>query len=122
MTDDYPPEQWQQKPSGSNVLKDLIRQLGLIWRLLQDRRVPIWLKAIPLFSLAYLVIPADLVPDVLLGLGQLDDLAVIALGAKLFVELAPPAVVHEHLNELIAPAHQWTVIDGEAEPVDDSQS
>jgi uncharacterized membrane protein YkvA (DUF1232 family) len=69
-----------------------------------------------------LIFPTDVVPDLLLGFGQLDDLAVIALGLKLFTELAPPAVVQEHLEALIAEAHQWQVIDGEAEVLDDPES
>ena len=113
---------WPEKLPDTNLLKDLIRRIQLVWRLLRDRRVPIWTKVIPFLSLVYLVIPADLVPDVLVGLGQLDDLAVLALGLKLFLELVPPAVAQEHLNDLIAAAYGWTVVEGEAESVDDSHS
>jgi uncharacterized membrane protein YkvA (DUF1232 family) len=110
------------EPPDTNLWKGLIRQLLLVWRLLFDRRVPAWQKVIPFLSLVYLAIPVDVVPDVLVGLGQLDDLAVIALALKLFVELAPPAVVAEHMDELVAKAHQWTTIDGEAELKDDTEA
>lgn len=142
MTEQAPGDRGLEKPPDSNVLKDIIRQLQLVWRLLRDRRVPIWMKAIPFLSLVYLLVPVDIVPDVLLGLGQLDDLAVVALGYRLFLELVPPALVREHLQDLIAsaaewrvvnddgeqgkeiaePASGWTVIDGEAEPIDDVHS
>jgi uncharacterized membrane protein YkvA (DUF1232 family) len=52
--------------------------------------------------LAYLVIPTDLVPDFLFGVGQLDDLVVILGGLKLFLRLCPAAVVQEHLEALAA--------------------
>jgi uncharacterized membrane protein YkvA (DUF1232 family) len=103
-------------------LLDLLRQFKLIWRLLKDRRVPVWMKAVPFLSLLYLLVPADFVPDFLLGLGQLDDVAVIALGAKLFTELVPAHVIEEHREELAALEQGYTVVEGEAERVDDRRS
>ncbi len=121
MNDNRNPNQYPVKrPPDGNLVSEIIRQFKLVWRLLRDRRVPIWLKAIPFLSAAYLLIPADVIPDVLFGLGQLDDLAIIALGLKLFTELAPPAVVQEHLDEMLAAAYGWTVINGELEPPDES--
>jgi uncharacterized membrane protein YkvA (DUF1232 family) len=81
-------------------LKDLVRQIQLVWRLFWDPRVPWPIKSLPPAVLAYLVFPLDIMPDVALGLGQLDDLAVVLLGLKLFIELAPPDVVREHLKAL----------------------
>ncbi len=142
MADARPPSQWLQKLPDDNVLQDLVRRIKLFWRLLTDRRVPIWVKAIPIVSVVYLAVPADVVPDILVGLGQLDDLAVLALGYRLFIGFAPPAVVREHLNDLIVSTSgwrvvdedleregdalekgsQWMTIDGEAESVDDAES
>jgi uncharacterized membrane protein YkvA (DUF1232 family) len=109
----------RSKTPDTGLLIDLLRQVKLIWRLLKDRRVPLWMKAIPFLSLGYLLVPVDLVPDVLLGLGQLDDMAVLALGVRLFTELVPEQVVQEHREELAAQEHGWTVVDGEAEQLDD---
>ena len=48
------------------------------------------------------------------GLGQLDDIAVLLLGIKFFIELAPPDVVREHLLALGARIKEWRVVeDGE---------
>ena len=47
--------------------------------------MPIWTKLIPLGSLLYLIWPIDLLADPILGLGQLDDLAIIVLGMKAFI-------------------------------------
>ena len=89
--------------------KEAVRQVTLAWRLFWDQRVPLWTKIIPPAALAYVLFPVDLIPDVALGLGQLDDLAVLLIGLKLFIELAPPAVVREHLRELGAQIQEWTV-------------
>lgn len=97
-------------------LQDVARQARLAWRLFLDRRVPVWTKLIPPAALAYLIFPIDLIPDVAVGLGQLDDLAVLLLGVKLFIELAPPDVVHEHLLALGARIKEWRVVDEEGEP------
>lgn len=90
-------------PAG-NLLRDLIQQLRLAYALLWDRRVPAWTKLIPVAALAYLLLPLDVIPDFAPVLGQLDDLAVVMLGLRTFLDLAPPAVVHEHLLALAAPA------------------
>ena len=81
-------------------LEDVVRQARLAWRLLWDKRVPAWTKLIPPVALAYVIFPIDIIPDVALGLGQLDDIAIVLLGAKLFIELAPPEIVREHLRAL----------------------
>ena len=79
----------------------LVKQGRLVWRLLHDGRVPGWIKLIPFAGLVYLLSPIDLVPDLMLpGLGQLDDLVVILLSLKLFVDLCPPGIVKKYLDEL----------------------
>jgi uncharacterized membrane protein YkvA (DUF1232 family) len=89
------------KPLNLGILADVVRQARLAWRLLFDPRVPLWVKTIVPASLIYLISPVDFVPDVIPGLGQLDDLAVVVIGVKLFIELCPPELVREHLQELL---------------------
>jgi uncharacterized membrane protein YkvA (DUF1232 family) len=49
---------------------------------MRDPRIPFWAKAaIPALAAAYVISPVDLVPDFLLGAGQLDDIGVILLAA-----------------------------------------
>jgi uncharacterized membrane protein YkvA (DUF1232 family) len=98
----------QIKPMSTGFLADLIRQARLAWRLLLDPRVPLWTKTVVPASLVYLILPVDFVPDFLLGLGQLDDLAVIILGAKLFIELCPPEIVREHMQDLMGESN-WHI-------------
>ena len=110
------------RPDDTNALvawvQEAMRQARLAWRLFWDERVPIWTKMIPPAALAYVLFPFDIIPDVALGLGQLDDLAVLLLGLKLFIELAPPDVVREHLRALGARIDEWRVVEneGDSEP------
>ena len=83
-----------------DFLDHVIRQVKLVWMLLRDKHVSMWTKAILPLALIYLVSPIDLIPDVFLGLGQLDDLGVILLGMSLFVRLCPPDVVAYYTNQL----------------------
>lgn len=76
--------------------KDFFRQFQLAWRLLLDPRVPAITKVVPFITVAYLVSPVDLFPDLALGLGQLDDLAVLFIGLRMFVDLCPLDLVEEH--------------------------
>ena len=96
--------------------QEAMRQARLAWRLFWDQRVPLWTKLIPPAALAYVISPIDIIPDVALGLGQLDDIAVMLLGVKLFIELAPPEVVREHLLALGARIKEWRVVGEEGEP------
>ncbi len=74
-------------------LRDFLSQFELAWKLLWDRRVSFFTKLVPLALLGYLLMPFDLVPDALLGLGQVDDLVVVLVGMRMFVSLCPPDVV-----------------------------
>jgi uncharacterized membrane protein YkvA (DUF1232 family) len=76
--------------------------LKLFVRLAKDPRVPLRTKLLLAGVLAYLIFPADVFPDFLLGLGQLDDLVVIFLGLKLFLRLCPKEAVQEHVRSIAA--------------------
>lgn len=96
-----------EKPSPSDlsetvgILGTLLRQGRLVWRLLRDGRVPGWVKLLPVAGVFYLLSPVDFLPDwALPGLGELDDLAVVLLMLKAFVDLSPPDIVREHLEGL----------------------
>lgn len=108
------------KPKDTNSLiawvEDVLRQLRLAWRLFWDERVPFWTKLIPIVTLAYLLSPIDLIPDVALGLGQLDDLAAAMIGLMIFIDSVPPEIRREHLGALGVGVGKWRVVDeGDAE-------
>ncbi|HEY75683.1 MAG TPA: DUF1232 domain-containing protein [Thermoflexia bacterium] len=105
-------------------LRELVRQFRLAWRLFWDRRVPWSIKLIPPAAFLYILSPIDILPDLSLGLGQLDDVAVLLLAIKLFIELCPVDVVREHLQALGARIQEWQageVIEGEFEVKESKQ-
>jgi uncharacterized membrane protein YkvA (DUF1232 family) len=77
----------------SGFITELVLRIKLIWRLMMDKRVNLFLKALPVFSIIYLINPIDLPTP-------LDDAAIIGLGFTLFIALCPQHIVQEHLTNL----------------------
>ncbi len=75
------------------LFSGISNQVKLIVRLMTDRRVNPLIKLLPLGTLAYLISP-DLIP------GPFDDAMIIWIGTAAFIELCPPDVVKEHLDEI----------------------
>ncbi len=76
-------------------------QVILFFKLVRDPEVPWWLKAIPAFAILYLLSPYDLIPDFLFpGIGEVDDILVLAFAITLFNRLAPKSRVQAHLEEM----------------------
>jgi uncharacterized membrane protein YkvA (DUF1232 family) len=111
------------RPSGG-VVKDLVLRLKLIVRLMGDRRVNPILKLLPVASLVYLVFPFDLI-SVIPGVSALDDVAIVSLGAYMFIEFCPPDVVQEHMDRLTSNMDTVEglddVVDAEAVDLDDNR-
>lgn len=109
-------------PPQGGMMRDFVTRLKLIARLMGDRRVNIFLKVLPLASLAYLLSPIDLASGLALPIiGALDDAAILWIGSTLFVELSPPKVVQEHINELASSAEDDSsddIVDAESTDVD----
>ena len=112
-------------PPQGGVLRDVVLRIKLILRLMGDRRVNFLLKLLPVASLVYLFMPLDLISGITLPvIGALDDAAVIWLGAYLFLELAPPQVVQEHMKQLssnLESQQDDEVVEGETTDVTDKQ-
>jgi uncharacterized membrane protein YkvA (DUF1232 family) len=65
-----------------------LENLRLTWRLLRDPKVAPFAKlALPILALVYLISPIDLIPDMILGLGQIDDLGIIAFLGYVLVSI-----------------------------------
>ncbi len=84
------------------TIANFVRTLRLVWRLLKDSRVPTFPKLIIPAALLYILSPIDLIPDLMLGLGQIDDVAIFFLSISLFIEMCPSAIVAEHRAALAA--------------------
>ena len=84
---------WLSRPF---LLRGLVAQGRLAWRLLREPVVPRLLKMVPVLAALYVVSPIDVVPDVLPLLGQLDDLGVLLLALQGFVNWCPANAVGFH--------------------------
>ncbi len=73
-----------------NTFGEIVFNLRLTWKLFLDKRVPFYVKIIPVAALIYLVVPYDLL------IGPIDDAALIAGAVKLFISLCPADLVEEH--------------------------
>ena len=69
----------------------------LVFRLMMDRRVPLWTKFIIPAGIVYLILPFDVLPDMVPALGRIDDLLAVIFSVGLFLALAPGKVVSEHI-------------------------
>lgn len=111
-------------PQGG-MMRDVVKRLKLIARLMGDSRVNFFLKSLPLASVAYLIFPFDLAPGVVFPIiGALDDAAILWLGANLFVELCPDDVVKEHMQAIdsnLGDSSSGEVVDAEATDMDDDK-
>ena len=75
------------------ILYIVVPFLKLVWRLLRDRRVPLFTKIIPVIAFLYLAWPTDIIKDFIPILGHLDDLIVVGLLLLLFIAASPGQVV-----------------------------
>lgn len=118
MTDKKPSDLIVSQQGG--VVRNVLNQLKLIFRLMGDSRVNIFAKLIPIGALIYLVSPDPIMIPII---GVVDDAALLWLGSYVFTELCPPAVVAEHMKELAgnmdADETQAEIVDAEATDVSD---
>jgi uncharacterized membrane protein YkvA (DUF1232 family) len=84
------------RPALREALRLLPDILRLLRRLATDRDLPRGIRVRLLLVLAYLLLPVDLVPDFLPGIGYLDDAVVVALVLRAVVRAAGPGVVAAH--------------------------
>ena len=82
----------------------ILNEMKLAWRLLRDERVTSFKYLAPALLALYIASPIDAIPDLLLGIGQVDDLGVAVLGLmialKLIPKLAPDDVLREHTADI----------------------
>ncbi len=94
------PTDFDPKQLGWRFLLYLPQFVRLFWRLVKDERVSVWAKSILVLALAYVIAPIDLIPDMIWGLGEIDDLALVILACRTFLSLCPPEVVDEHVRRI----------------------
>jgi uncharacterized membrane protein YkvA (DUF1232 family) len=87
--------------AGRSGIGDLVVLLpdlsALLTRLLRDPRVAPGDKLVALLGLGYLLLPFDLIPELILGpIGLVDDLLVVAAALSRIVNHVHPDVVRSH--------------------------
>ncbi|TAK14361.1 MAG: hypothetical protein EPO32_02050 [Anaerolineae bacterium] len=93
MTEPKNPRRSIARSDDSGFFRGLTDQFKLVLRLMGDKRVPFYLKALPLGTLVYFVVPD-------LAIGPIDDAVIVGLGTYIFIEMCPPNVVEEHRARL----------------------
>jgi hypothetical protein len=77
-------------------IKAILRDLAITWHLMRDPQVSFFLKlCLPFFAIFYWIWPVDL----LVGM-PFDDIAVLILASRIFVQVAPEAAVERALLRL----------------------
>lgn len=74
------------------------RKLTFFRLLLADRRVPLYIKILPVLTLLYLASPIDLIPGVML-----DDVVLALLALVLIIKLTPRQVVVDLVRQAAHP-------------------
>lgn len=87
-------------PKSPGFWAELLRSFQLAWKLFRDDQVPLVAKLVPIASILYILSPIDILPDVFVGLGQLDDLAIVLLGVQVFIALAPKPIVERYRQRM----------------------
>lgn len=78
------------------ALRALLHSARLSWRLVRDPRTPIGNKLFLAAAVVLIVSPVNWIPNFIPILGQMEDLALLALALKLFLKLVPPSLRREH--------------------------
>jgi len=101
---------------------NLFNSFRIAWKLMWDSRVPVSAKFVPILTVLYILSPIDFLPDLVVGLGQLDDLAIFLLGTQLFIAVSPKDIVERIRAEIEGrpPDGGWTVTD--SQPPDSDQT
>ncbi len=81
-------------------LRGLVREiphfLKLLWGLARDPRVSNTDKAIVVGAIAYAALPADLIPDWIPGLGEIEDVFLVAMALSRLLTHAGEEVLMDH--------------------------
>ncbi len=71
------------KSLGNKGKEKLLYMVFLLMNIMKSKEVPIKSKALIAAALGYFILPADLIPDFIVGMGFTDDLSVLMMVAEL---------------------------------------
>jgi len=78
------------------MVREIPHFLKLLWGLARDPRVSKADKAIVVGAIAYAALPADLIPDWIPGLGEIEDVFLVALALSRLLSHAGEEVLMDH--------------------------
>lgn len=79
-----------------SALWTLARRDGrLLWYAMRHPDAPAWLKPAAVGLLFYAISPIDLVPDLVAGLGIVDDVVLIPLAVHFMLKRLPPHILRQ---------------------------
>jgi uncharacterized membrane protein YkvA (DUF1232 family) len=78
------------------ALRSLRRAAHLSWRLVRDPRTPLAHKLLLAKAIGLIVSPINWIPSLIPVLGQMEDLALLALAFNIFVARVPADLRQEH--------------------------
>jgi uncharacterized membrane protein YkvA (DUF1232 family) len=78
------------------MFRSLLRSARLSWRLLRDSRTPLGLKLFLAGAVLLIVSPINWIPSFIPVLGQMEDLALLALALNVFLKRVPRDIRAEH--------------------------
>lgn len=90
-----PPTRFWHKIRATASVIPFADEVVAAWYAARDPRTPAKVKAILLGAVAYFVLPFDVVPDVIAGLGYGDDLAVLIAA----IRAVRPHITDEHRHK-----------------------
>lgn len=79
-----------------SYILELPRFLRLLWGLMRDARVAMMDKVLVAGAMAYIATPADLIPDIIPFIGQVDDVFLLMLALRRLLRNAGEAVLLSH--------------------------
>ncbi len=92
------------------MIPNIVKLLG---RIARDPRVSVKRKTFAVAAMIYVVSPIDLIPDFIAGIGQLDDLIVVAIALNHLIDGAGRGIIEEHWDgsadslDLVLAATEW---------------
>ncbi len=75
------------------------KRLKLTWKLLQDKRVPMWQKAILFLPFIYIFSPLNFLTFAIPLVGQVDDVLIVMLALDLLEKVVEDDILAEHQQD-----------------------
>ena len=88
---------------GNSIGKEVVRKVLTLYFVLKSREVSLKIKITIIGALGYLILPTDLMPDFIVGLGFADDIAAICFAYDQIEAYRTPEIdrkVEERLDNL----------------------